>query len=198
MNHLEGLDRLNNQYYAMRHGQSFANIRHVVCGDPSIGTIDYGLTPVGREQVINSTNPRVDLDSGVLIYSSDFLRARETAELVQNVLHASGIILETSLRERYFGLFEGASSAAYDFVHKKEGERLYQDTNVESMGSVTSRVTSLIRRLEQEHFGKKILLVSHGDPLFFLENGFRKTAPVYFGSVSIMDNAEIKELSIAA
>jgi len=46
--------QLSNQYYALRHGQSKANIANIISSDPKISTIEHGLTDVGKDQVYNS------------------------------------------------------------------------------------------------------------------------------------------------
>ena len=196
MNHLISLTGLRNRYFGIRHGQAESNTLHIVIGDPRVGVKAYGLTSIGKQQVRYSIPQCLDLDDSCLIYSSDFLRAKETAEITGELIGVDQIFLEAALRERFFGRFEGTSSAAYDFVHAAENPEFYSENGVESLESVLDRTTRLVKRLEEDHSGRKIILVSHGDPLFCLEAGFRKAYPIHNNGYFIMGNAEIKEFKL--
>ena len=69
----------------------------VLCAPSEISTTpDHGL-PLFKS----------DLDANTLIYSSDFARARQTAELARELLGAPDVQLTHNLRERSFGELEG-------------------------------------------------------------------------------------------
>ncbi|MBI1974583.1 MAG: class I tRNA ligase family protein [Candidatus Zambryskibacteria bacterium] len=77
-----------NKYFVMRHGEAMNNARHELdlTGDP-----DNHLTEIGKAEV-----KKVDVKNFDLIFSSPFLRTRETAELlgkdfaIDNRLHEVG------------------------------------------------------------------------------------------------------------
>ena len=83
---LAPLPPLRNRYFAVRHGQSTANLESIISSDPLVGTVTHGLTPLGREQARASAAQLTELlGNGVVpgdlvVVSSDFTRARETAE----------------------------------------------------------------------------------------------------------------------
>jgi hypothetical protein len=52
------LPPLKNRYFAMRHGQSTANVEGVISSLPAVGTTTHGLTPLGVEQA-RSAAPQV-------------------------------------------------------------------------------------------------------------------------------------------
>jgi broad specificity phosphatase PhoE len=147
---------------------------------------------------------------GVAIFSSDFTRARETASIFAKALSSSsssqstqipiynnGIVLETKLRERYFGVLNGGPDTKYQDVWDVDitnpDHTMY---DVESANSVLERTTRLIcdlddmlssssatistsSTLENDHEsdGKKkkkwkVILVAHGDVLQILQTGF--------------------------
>ena len=92
-NKLQSMKKLSNDYYALRHGQSKANIAKIISSDPIISTVEHGLTDVGKDQVYSSASKfceeygkKSDGKVQVAIYSSDFTRARETALIFANVL----------------------------------------------------------------------------------------------------------------
>eukprot|EP00985_Skeletonema_marinoi_P017041 scaffold9257_cov171-Skeletonema_marinoi.AAC.3 len=94
INHLLHRPHLTHSYYALRHGQSLANVAQIISSDPQISTVQHGLSKVGQEQAtiagksfakqyLNdaASSSKNDDYKGVAIFSSDFTRARETATL---------------------------------------------------------------------------------------------------------------------
>ena len=113
MNHLSGARRLANRYHAMRHGQSRANVAGViVSGIESDRRGDWGLSELGREQVLAAARD-CGLPADTLICSSDFSRARQTAEIVRARLGAPPVLVAAALRERCFGDLEGPATGNY-------------------------------------------------------------------------------------
>jgi broad specificity phosphatase PhoE len=67
----------------MRHGQSKANLKEIIISHPENGLLEkYGLTELGRQQARQSAASS-PLTKDTLILSSDFSRARQTAEIVR-------------------------------------------------------------------------------------------------------------------
>jgi len=113
MNHLSGGHRLANRYHAMRHGQSKANVAGViVSGIENDRRGDWGLSELGREQVLAAARD-CGLPPDTLICSSDFARARQTAEIVRERLGAPPVVVAAALRERCFGDLEGSATPNY-------------------------------------------------------------------------------------
>ena len=113
MNHLSGVNRLANRYRVMRHGQSKANVAGIIVS--SIETDrrgDWGLSDAGREQVLEAALA-CGLPVGTVICSSDFSRARQTAEIVRARLGAPPVLVAAALRERCFGDLEGTATGNY-------------------------------------------------------------------------------------
>eukprot|EP00438_Fugacium_kawagutii_P016681 Skav223975 [mRNA] locus=scaffold1107:223842:226947:- [translate_table: standard] len=40
--------KLRHRFFALRHGESKANVAKIIISDPKVGTKAYGLTPAGR------------------------------------------------------------------------------------------------------------------------------------------------------
>ena len=113
MNHLSGIERLANRYHAMRHGQSKANEAGVIVSRVETDRSgDWGLSDLGRRQALTAAE-RCGLPADTVICSSDFARARQTAEIVRALLGAPAVTLAEELRERCFGDLEGTSAANY-------------------------------------------------------------------------------------
>jgi broad specificity phosphatase PhoE len=113
MNHLSGTDRLANRFRVMRHGQSKANEAGIiVAAIESDRRGDYGLSELGLRQA-RAAADACGLPADTVICSSDFARARQTAEIVRARLGAAEVTVAEALRERGFGDLEGATVASY-------------------------------------------------------------------------------------
>lgn len=197
---MDNLSQLQNQYFVLRHGKSEANEQEIILSNPEEGIIRYGLTEEGKEQVRKSVQEAKEkglLDKATIIYSSDFVRCRETSEITKNILGCDIIHLNKALRERSFGEWEKTHQSNYqkiwniDSINSKH--RMY---GVENVYDVLKRITSLILELEAKHKGECILLVSHGDVLQILQTAFEKVSPTKHRQLPHLQTAEIRELQL--
>ncbi len=229
VNNLNQFDSLTQSYYALRHGQSLANVARIISSDPSISTVEHGLSELGREQAraagdafaaeyvgstSNSTSSSNDSYRGVAIFSSDFVRARETASIFAQSLRRSGIplyggdvVLERRLRERYFGALDGGPDTGYQAVWDADaGDADHSEFGVESANSVLERTTRLIAELDGRLSSQsgddgsrwKCVLVAHGDVLQITQTGFlRHVDASRHRSLQHLETATIRELILA-
>jgi glucosyl-3-phosphoglycerate phosphatase len=198
MNHLSGLDRLANRFSVMRHAQSKANVAGAIVSrihNDLHG--DYGLTEYGRQQALTAAHG-CGLPEDTVIYSSDFARARQTAQVMRAYLGSPEVVIDAALRERCFGQWEGSAAANYARVWAAdETDPAHPDGDVEPAAAVLDRVTALVARLERRHRGRDILLVSHGDTLQILQAGFSGVDPSRHRSLPHLVTAEIRQLRLA-
>jgi broad specificity phosphatase PhoE len=197
MNHLSGVDRLANRYRVMRHGQSKANAAGVIVSRIETDRSgDWGLTENGRQQALAAAR-RGDLPADTVIYSSDFSRARQTAEIVRAHLGAPEVVITENLRERCFGDLEGTSAGNYARVWEADGaDAGHPDGGIEPAAAVLDRTTALVADLELRHPGRDILLVSHGDTLQILQAGFLRMDAAGHRQVPQLETAEIRRLHL--
>jgi probable phosphoglycerate mutase len=197
MNHLNGLDRLANSYRVMRHGQSKANAAGVIVSQiENDRRGDWGLSELGRQQALAAAQ-QCALPADTVICSSDFSRARQTAEIMRAHLGASEVTLSAGLRERCFGDLEGTSAANYARVWQADNaDAGHADGGIESAAAVLDRATALIADLERRYSGRDILLVSHGDTLQILQAGFLRMDPARHRQVPHLETAEIRQLDL--
>jgi glucosyl-3-phosphoglycerate phosphatase len=214
MNQLKDITQLHNRFYGLRHGQSLANVAKIISSDPKISTVEHGLSELGKQQVLKSamsfcSSYEMSDYGGVAIYSSDFTRARETAEIFAAELRKAkiplihvpnGIQLETRLRERYFGDFNGKSDKHYHDVWKFDCDDAdHTEFNVESVNSVVHRTSRLILDIEKELSllnGEKpyqVILVAHGDVLQILQTAFLKKESKLHRSLEHLETATVRE-----
>lgn len=199
MNHLLTCRRLGNRFFAMRHGESTANRQALINSHPDLGTTGFGLSATGRAQVRKSIASASPLDTGTLIYTSDFKRAVESAAIVHRVLRCrAAMSLQRALRERFFGDLDLADHRFYEHVWAADkidaGHRCY---NVEPATAVMARATALVWRLEKIHKARTILLVAHGDVLQILQTAFLKQDATQHRSLAPLQTAEIRELQLS-
>jgi len=197
MNHLLQFKSLKNRYFSLRHGEAKSNVLEIMVSDPQNGLNDFGLTDFGKQQVMEIIKNQNFLNPQAIIYSSDFLRAKETAEIVQNILNTADVHLDFRLRERYFGEFEKMDSSCYQAILARDIENNFQkERGVESIMEVQDRVTALVAELEEKYIGQNILLVSHGDPLQVLEASFAVREPFNHQRIIMPHKGEFRELGL--
>jgi len=199
LNHLIALDQLANRYFVMRHGQSLANLQQVIVSHPQNGVDAYGLSEHGMTQAQESVQSCSRIDSSLLIVSSDFRRARETAEIAQEFLGStSPVQFDQRLRERNFGEWELTADSAYPLIWARdEASPDNNDKGVESPNQVMQRVTALVSEYEEKHSGATILLISHGDALQLLQTAFAKQDASQHRHQQHLETAEIRELCLS-
>ena len=196
MNHLLRCQRLNNRYFAIRHGNSLANQRKIIVSHPQHGVSEYGLSETGQQQVIESVDRDRQLDATTLIVSSDFRRARETAEIIHRQLDShSPLSFDQRLRERNFGELELGPDSDYASVWQEDEINANNHLlAVESPNEVMARVSELVSDYESRYSEATVLLVSHGDALQILQTAFAKQDASKHRRQRHLETAEIRPL----
>jgi broad specificity phosphatase PhoE len=183
----------------MRHGQSLANVRGIIVSRiENDRRGDYGLSELGRRQALEAAQG-CGLAGDTVICSSDFSRARQTAEVVRAHLGvAAEVVIAEALRERCFGEWEGSATDNYGRVWAADETDADQaGRNVEPAAAVLDRTTAFIVDLERRYSGRDILLVSHGDTLQILQAGFLRMSPTRHRSLPDLETAGIRRLRLA-
>lgn len=192
-------EQWNNTYFALRHGRSVANEEGIVVCDPANGVPNYGLSPAGRTATVD----RLEKDlpgfrfrrGSTLCFSSDFRRARETAEIFCEIGRLDPPRLDERLRERRFGELELQPDDGYDVIWERDArDPDHHDLGCESPNEVAARVRALIEELEDNLAGQTIVFVSHGDTLQITQTIFRGLKPAEHRSLQHLENAEIRRL----
>lgn len=196
MNRLLNIDRLNNRYFAMRHGHSMANQQRIIVSHPDNGRDNYGLSELGRDQVKTSLQWGHHLDTDTVIVTSDFKRARETAAIAYEILACSAPLSEEPrLRERNFGELELANDDSYSEIwHQDEIDPDSKARGVESVNQVMARVSSVVADYEELYSGATVLFISHGDALQILQTAFARLDASTHRQLDHLHTAEIRQL----
>lgn len=157
-NELSGVNKL----FLVRHGEAENNVKDILNSDLSQN--HYSLTKNGKEKVEKLAKElrgqKIDL-----IFSSPFLRAKETAEIIAKKLKLS-VIIDERLHEIKLGEFEGKTEK--DLWRKfptRESRAEKAGFGVETGESVRKRLGDFLREINEKYKNKNIVVVSHGDPV---------------------------------
>ncbi len=189
------LPRLRNHYYVMRHGQSLANSSGIIVSHPQNGLGNYGLSDSGRQQVNNAIGLS-SLNSETRVFSSDFKRAVETADIVHRCLNCNlPVTFDERLRERNFGELELGPDSRYPEVWENDRHDTgpgYLDA--ESVYSVAKRASSIVLNCEKQFNSETCLLIAHGDILQILQTVFNGLPACQHRELPHLETAEIRLL----
>lgn len=201
--------RPRHEYVILRHGRSEANELGIISSDPGTAIATHGLTDEGRQQARKAGQEfAASLTDGktVAIFSSDFLRARETASIVHAAVPASQLgslcaqepVLDQRLRERWFGSFDATSTDNYDRVWALDEKATgYEAQGVESVASVAERASLAVRDIDARLGTDRswvVLLVAHGDTLQILQACAAGMDPQRHRSLDHLDTAVLRPL----
>lgn len=190
---------LKNRYFALRHGESKANVAEIIVSDLQNGIQEeFTLTQNGENQVRGSVvKAKTEnlLDENTIIYSSPFSRCKKTAEIAKEVLGLKNeVIIDGRLQERWFGDLNKAHVQNYQKIWAADKENQQPIQNEEPVEKVKERTMSLVADLEEQYSGKAMLLVSHGDVLQVLEVCLLGMPAHNHRDIRPLEKAEIREL----
>ena len=146
---------------AIRHGETAWNV------DTRIqGHLDIELNETGRWQARRLAQALADEPISA-IYSSDLLRAWETARTIAD---STGLQAQacSDLRERSFGMFQGKTFPEVEAAWPDQALRWrkrdpdWAPDGGESLAQLRQRIVQTACDLAQRHAGEQIVLVAHG------------------------------------
>jgi len=164
---------LKNKYFLLRHGKTIHQIekKDIIYlypdDDPPCSLLDEGIKQI---QLVGEALEGKNID---LIFSSDILRAKQTAEIVAKLINydLDKIVYDERLRDVDWGIFGGKNKeeawAYYDNDLMKKFELGVPQG--ESWNQCRSRMVEVLNEIENDFENKNVLIVSHGDPLWLLE-----------------------------
>lgn len=164
------------RFFLIRHGQIRQHQEKIF-----LGQTDVPLSEKGKEQAraagqkLATCCPRTDR-----IYSSDLLRASETAELISRQAGLSEIMLEKSLREMNLGPWDGKfiSQIKKEFPHEyeKRGEHLLIwkiGHGSENFFDLQYRVLKRLTGILKEDSASDLIFVAHSGVLRAIGNNLK-------------------------
>ncbi len=149
-----------NRYIVMRHGEAENNVKNIINGNPK-DLKKYPLTFRGRAVAEKTAQAFVREEQVDVIFASDFLRTKETADIVGKSL---GVAVKTDarLREVNTGIFDAGGVNAYRKFFSSELERFTKcPPEGETLAHMVARTHSFITDLEKKYKRKIILIITH-------------------------------------
>lgn len=136
------------------------------------GQIDVPLNERGRQQAIRLAE-RLAIERFDALYSSDLLRAQQTAQPIAERL-ALSVLPVSGLREQHFGELEGLSLQTVQtqypdiwntwLAHRAD----YAVPGGESVRQFSARTLAAVYELAERHVGQRLLVIAHGGVLDML------------------------------
>ncbi len=174
-----------------RHGKTDWNIQRKIQG-----SVDTVLNEIGIAQAEEVREKLKDTKIDV-VFSSPQKRAYMTAEIIMQGRDVP-IITDERIRERCFGILEGAEkNHVQDW--KKVAWRLDQDVdveNIEQFRDVWIRIKDFFDDITKKYSDKNVLVVFHGAvsilARYYFEKDVDRDNLYKFG----LDNCEVKEYDI--
>ncbi len=151
-----------NKYFVIRHGGAESNLNDLISS--KVEDVDH-LTEEGKKQVLDSLQTLKDKKIDLIIYS-DFMRTRETAEILKNGLNIEdeNYLSDKRLWEMNAGIFEGKNWKEYLNEREKGPRYFYKPEGGESYKDVKFRIAEFLYEIENKYKGKNILIVTHELP----------------------------------
>jgi alpha-ribazole phosphatase/probable phosphoglycerate mutase len=184
--------------YFVRHGETDWNARHLIMGQR-----DLPLNARGREQAA-LTAKRLAGIPFTTCYSSDLVRARETAEILLAGRNLA-ISADARLREIKYGVFEGLSAKEWptafpqDYAHYQADPLRNAPAGAESRLQLMARIDDFLQDIHaNDANGETILVITHGGTMAALFNLLlskeRGGEPTYFHRLFRFDNCGVSIL----
>ncbi len=160
-----------NTFYFVRHAEGRQNVLGINSSWPEKEVYDLTEAGVMRAKKLAE---RLKETGGVdLIFSSDLLRTKHTAEIIGEILKTP-VQLDERLREYNIGVYNGKSVAELQSAFPSKTRWTKAPKGGETWTQVQKRMVDFIKETDKKYQNKKILVVGHGDPLWLVQK--------YYGS----------------
>ena len=166
----------------VRHGETDWNLERRVQGHS-----DPPLNDTGRDQA-RTLAAKLTVEPIDAVYSSDLLRAHETARVVAES-RGLEVTLLWDLRERNFGTWEGLTDEEVFARFPQAAEGYWGDA--ETKDEMAGRVSEALNHIAERHPGGCVLVISHGGPLRAV------LAQCGIDGVGLIDNCHLVRIVVA-
>jgi broad specificity phosphatase PhoE len=135
------------------------------------------------------------------LYTSDLLRAKETAEIIGRAIHKNPV-LAPALREIHLGAWEGYSIAEITQLFPQEWARMEAGEDVargggETYGIFQKRVMVWLETTASASLGKSIIVVTHGGCIRSVLLGIRRLTWSQRHLIPAIENSSITHLQFS-
>lgn len=189
-----------NRFIFIRHGESDINARGVLNTVRERKDISP-LTSLGQQQAQQAAAEVQKLSPDIVLISSPFRRARETAEIIGQAFRIQPQIDERANEFLIGPKYEDQPIQEYHrfFSHNDWPLRFTQwPEGGESWYDVRARVFDLLHELDRTHEGKTIVIVTHGDPIIVTRWATMLQPTSRVGEQAYPKNGELVDIRFSA
>lgn len=181
--------------YLIRHAEAEGNLYRRIHGQ-----YDSLVTVRGRKQIAELEKRFKDIHVDI-VYSSDLLRARETADAIHKNRDIELVLLQ-QLREVSMGVWEDLTWGEVEWFEPKQLEyfnnnpALWKVDGCEDFYSLQRRLTRAIHGIAAKHDGKTVAVVSHGSAIRTFLSGVLNVPSREIMRIPHSDNTAVSLLRI--
>jgi broad specificity phosphatase PhoE len=152
---------------------------------------------ISRIKLIAESLKKENID---LIFSSDYLRTKQTAEIVAKILNLK-VIADIRLGDTNIGNYYGKSKAEFYDEFPDPIQRFeLGPKGGESWNDVKKRLSVFLKEVEEKYQDKNILIVGHGDSLWLFEGLIRESTDqelldIIFNKKEYIKKGELKRVN---
>ncbi len=183
-----------NKYFVMRHGQAENNIFGIASSNYKNS---HHLTEKGKKEIVDTLKKIKNID---LIYSSDFIRTKETAGMAAKHFGIKKVFYDKRLREVNTGNLNNKSIKEYGEHFSSYEEKFVKPApKGENLTDLKNRMSDFIYDIDKKYSGKNILIISHEYPIWLLFAGAegasaKKAIKIRENKKDFIKTGEIKNL----
>lgn len=171
---IKELGLAKNVFLFTRHGEAELNVKNVVSCWPE--KFLNKLTAKGVQRAKDLAGNLKEQGGVNMIFASDLTRTKETAETIGNILKVP-VAFDARLREINLGDYNGRDASEFDRDFSMQSRWHKHPPGGENNTQTQDRMLDFINDINKKYSGKKILVVSHGDPLYLLMQYFGSELP---------------------
>ncbi len=192
---LNANDVHKNQFYFARHTEADHILSGVIASGEESGKRVSHLTKkgikAGEKIAAKLAKEKIDV-----IYSSPYARCVELAEIIKKATGAK-IIVDERLSELDAGSFNWRKVKDYRKFFTNPMERFVKSApGGETLSDVIKRTFDFARKINAKYRGKKIVVVSHGDPLWILESTLSLLPREKFAGAPYIKLGEVRKVKV--
>ena len=159
--------KLKNHYFILRHGETswgHPDICYPLNNKTSVVLSEQGIFQI---KLVAKRLKKENID---LVFSSDYLRAKQTAEIAAKALDLK-VVVDARLGDTDIGNYYGKPKAEFyhEFSNPIQRFETKSPKNGESWNDVKKRLSVFLKEVEEKYQNKNILIVGHGDSLWLFD-----------------------------
>ena len=159
----KNIKKSGNKYFVMRHAEAESNLFKI---SSSNYKNNHHVTEKGKKETLNSLKKLKGID---LIFSSDFIRVKETAQIAAKYFKINKVIYEKRLREVNTGIFDGKNEKEYHSYFSSLEEKFYKTPpKGENLTELKKRISKFLYEIDRKYSRKNILIISHEYPIWMM------------------------------